>query len=131
MTFLRRILPVILCLASLALSAQVVPESEIGDQAFPKLRLPAAVYTLGDEEFARVAARIESGEATMQERRWFYRASERYAPFTTTPPADWKIKAFNAAKKLPVGTVYNWTSIGPNGDYDVTRQCGPAGARTQ
>ena len=32
------------------------------------------------------------GTASMQERRWFYRASERYAPFTVAPPADWKLK---------------------------------------
>ena len=131
MSFFRRVAFVV-ALAALPLFAQApIPESEIGEQAFPQLQLPAAIFTLGDDEFALVGLRIESGQASMQERRWFYRAAERYAPFTTTPPADWKIKAFNASKKLPVGTVYNWTSIGPNGDYDVTRQWGPAGARTQ
>lgn len=107
-------------------------ESEIEDATFPALQLPPEMLTLGDEEFARVAQRIQLGVARMQERRWFYRSAERYAPFTAMPPSDWKIKADQAGRKIAAsGTIYNWASIGPNGDYDVTRQWGPTGALTQ
>lgn len=107
-------------------------ESTLTPASFPQLQLPPGVYTVGDAEFARVAARVENGTATIQERRWFYRASERYAPFTATPSPDWKLKAHAAGKKLaPTSTIYHWTSLGPNGDYDVTKQWGPSGARTQ
>lgn len=119
-------------LISPPLAAQADHESTLTPRSFPRLQLPQQVYQLGDVEFARVAARIEAGTASIQERRWFYRALERYAPFTTMPPADWKLKAHEAGKKLaPSGTIYRWASLGPNGNYDVTRQWGPAGARTQ
>ena len=118
---------------SLPLAAQAIQhESEVGQATFPRLQLPPEMLTLGDEEFARVAQRIQLGVARMQERRWFYRSAERYAPFTAMPPADWKLKADKAGKKIAgTGPIYHWASIGPNGDYDVTRQWGPTGALTQ
>src|SRR5688572_15723497 len=117
---------------ALPVAGQNDHESTLTPASFPQLQLPPEVYTLGDAEFARVAARIENGTATIQERRWFYRASERYAPFTATPSPDWKLKAHAAGKKIaPSSTIYGWASLGPNGDYDVTKQWGPAGARTQ
>ncbi len=113
-------------------AAQNDHESTVTERSFPRLPLPPEVFTLGDIEFARVAEKIQSGTARMQERRWFYRSAERYAPFTRMPAADWKVKAHEAGKKIaPSSTIYRWTSLGPNGDYDVTRQWGPAGARTQ
>lgn len=119
-------------LVSLPAAAQAGHESTLTERSFPKLQLPPGMLTLGDLEFARVAERIQAGTATMQERRWFYRAAERYAPFTTMPSSDWKLKAHEAGKKIaPSGTIYRWTSLGPNGDYDVTRQWGPTGALTQ
>jgi len=113
-------------------TAQNDHESTLTERSFPRLQLPPEMLQLGDVEFARVAERIQAGTATMQERRWFYRAAERYAPYTKMPPSNWKMKAHEAGKKIaPSGTIYRWTSLGPNGDYDVTRQWGPAGARTQ
>jgi hypothetical protein len=119
---------------SLPLAAQqaIQHESEVEDATFPMLQLPPQLLNFPDPEFARTAVRIQLGVARMQERRWFYRAAERYAPFTAVPPADWKMKADKAAKKISAtGPIYTWSSIGPNGDYDVTRQWGPTGALTQ
>ena len=114
------------------LAAQNDHESTVTERSFPQLQLPPEMFQLGDLEFARVAERIQAGTAKMQERRWFYRAAERYAPFTRMPAADWKLKADEAGRKLAQSsTIYRWASLGPNGDYDVTRQWGPAGARTQ
>ena len=135
MKVVRALLLVALCTAALPLplAAQAIQhESEVTEAAFPQLQLPAGVFTLGDEEFARVAEKIQLGTARMQERRWFYRSAERYAPFTTMPPADWKVKADKAGKKIAAsGPIYTWTPIGPAGDYDVTRQWGPGGSLTQ
>lgn len=119
-------------LAPFANAQEAEHESQLTERSFPQLPLPPEMLTFGDEVFARTAERIQLGTATIQERRWFYRAAERYAPFTTMPAADWKLKADAAAKKItPSGTIYRWSSLGPNGDYDVTRQWGPDGAKTQ
>jgi hypothetical protein len=83
----------LLFLAALTLAAfpavaqEIEHESELDELTFPKLQLPPEVFRLGDEDFSRVAERIQQGTASMQERRWFYRASERYAPFTVAPPS--------------------------------------------
>lgn len=120
-------------LLAIPAAAQLIEhESELDEASFQKLPLPVEIFRLGDEDFARVAERIQNGTASMQERRWFYRAAERYAPFTATPPSDWKLKSVNNGKKIAAtGPIYRWSSIGPNGDYDTTRQWGPAGAKTQ
>lgn len=132
---LRNVLATAVLVSFLAsgLLAQTPPaESELDDLSFPKLELSPEIFNLHDEAFTRVAERIQAGTASMQERRWFYRASERYAPYTTTPPSDWKIQADKAGKKIASsGPIYRWSSIGPRGDYDVTHQWGPPGARTQ
>lgn len=114
-------------------SAQTAPaEAEIDELTFPALTIPSQILNFKDEDFAAVADRIRLGTATMQERRWFYEAAERYAPFTATPAPDWKVKAVIAGKKIAyTGPIYRWTAIGPAGDYDVTRQWGPPGAKTQ
>ena len=92
-------------------------ESKLTERSFPQLPLPPAMLTLGDPEFARVAERIQAGTASIQERRWWYRAAERYAPFTAMPPADHKVQAQEKGKKIAAtGPIYRWTSLGPNGD---------------
>lgn len=122
----------VMLLAAPVYAQNEVPEAETDELTFPALPLPAQILNFKDEDFAAVADRIRLGTATMQERRWFYEAAERYAPFTTTPAPDWKVKAVNAGKKIAyTGPIYRWTALGPAGDYDVTRQWGPPGSRTQ
>jgi hypothetical protein len=88
-----------------------------------------------------IGTKIQLGTATLQERRWWYRAAERLSPFQAAPPADWRTKAAQAAHKLdPPGSaadgsvpspIYRWASVGPNGNYDVTPIDGPRGAADQ
>jgi hypothetical protein len=112
------------------------PESELTETSFPPLPLEPQLLLFPDEEFVRVGLKVQLGTANIQERRWWYRSAERYAPFETAPPADWKVRAVSAGDQidpsLQSGTViYNWTSLGPNGDYDVSGTWGPPGAKNQ
>ena len=118
-----------------------VPESELDQLAFPPLPLEPQILSFPDPYFAMIGTKIQLGTATLQERRWWYRAAERLAPFQAAPPADWRTKAAQAAHKLdPPGSaadgsvpspIYRWASVGPNGNYDVTPIDGPRGAADQ
>jgi hypothetical protein len=122
------------------------PELEEANQLqFPPLSLGAvadlerrALMSFPNEDLVLVARRIEAGTASMQERRWFYRSAERYAPFQGAPPPGWQLQAARAAALLDVrsapsgsGTVFSWTPIGPTGSYDVSQISGGQGAQAQ
>jgi hypothetical protein len=113
--------------------AEVEHESSVNELAFDPLTLEPEIFSFLDREFVRIATEIQLGTASMQERRWWYRAAERYAPFENPPPAGWRLDAAiaGAALESTGGTIYNWSSIGPNGDYDVSRINGGLGARNQ
>ncbi len=120
------------------LEAQDVPtpESELTESSFPPLPIEPEILSFPDADFARIGLKIQLGTASIQERRAWYRAAERYAPFQNAPPAGWKVKASEAGKKLDKKpgsstTIYNWVSLGPNGDYDVSGTWGPTGALDQ
>lgn len=110
-------------------------ESELNDLTFPALRIEPEIFNFPDSDFARVGLKIQLGTASMQERRWWYRAAERLAPFRNPPPADWRTKAAQAAALLDPGStgssgssspVYRWAAVGPNGNYDVRLIDGPS-----
>ena len=109
------------------------PEAELTDATFEPLTLEPQIFAFPDEEFARVGERIALGLASIQERRWWYRAAERYTPFQGAPPPGWRLQAWQDAQALETAaaSVYNWVSLGPNGDYDVSRINGGPGARDQ
>lgn len=122
-----------------------VGEADLVSASFPPLSLDSILTTFPDTEFAALARKVQLGTASMQERRAFYRAADRYAPFQGIPPANWLLQSFNAdnridpASKLrssqqplsdPAPTIYQWTAVGPTGNYDVTPQWGPPGAKT-
>ena len=121
-------------------------EAEIDDLHFEALPLEPAVFTFADPEFARVGSLIAIGKASLQERRWWYRAAERYAPFEGVPTADWKLRAYQAGlaishtasvasaapgDKSAASPIYNWVSLGPNGNYETERMNGGPGALDQ
>ena len=117
------------------------PEAELTQTSFPPLTLEPEIFAFPDEDFARIGLRIQLGVASIQERRWWYRAAERYAPFQGTPAPDWPLQAARSAAKLDPSrhgkaaasgaTVYLWSSLGPNGNYDVSGQTGPTGSKDQ
>ena len=108
-------------------------EGELTGTAFQPLPLEPETFLFPDRDFVRVADRIRLGIASIQERRWWYRAAERYAPFEGIPPANWRLQAAaaGAALSTPAAAIYNWVSLGPNGDYDVGNINGGPGARNQ
>ena len=124
--------------AASAQTNQLPHESELDDRTFPPLPLEPQVLNFPDPYFAMIGTKIQLGTATLPERRWWYRAAERLAPFQAAPPADWQTKAAQAARKLdPPGSaadgslpspIYRWAAVGPNGNYDVTPIDGPPGA---
>jgi hypothetical protein len=129
---------------SRALAQQDNPqhESELTQASFPPLTLEPEIFSFPDEDFVRVAVKIQLGIASMQERRWWYRAAERYAPFQGVPAPDWPLQAARSAARLDptlksmtaassAPLIFNWASLGPNGDYDVTGQTGPPGSKDQ
>ena len=62
-------------------------ESDLTTTSFPALPLEPQVFAFPDEDFVRIALKIQLGTASIQERRAWYRAAERYAPFQAAPPA--------------------------------------------
>lgn len=117
-------------------------ESELTDTSFPPLELEPHIFLFPNEDFVRIALKIQLGTASIQERRWWYRAAERYAPFQGAPAPDWSLQAARQAARLDPAirsrtaassssTVFNWAAVGPNGDYDVSGVWGPPGARDQ
>jgi hypothetical protein len=112
------------------------PESDLTQTSFPGLALEPQIFGFPDEEFVRVAIKIQLGTASIQERRWWYRSADRYAPFLTPPPSDWKLQAVRSGDKIDPtlqggSVIYNWKPLGPNGDYDVSGVWGPTGAKNQ
>ena len=91
-------------------------EAEIDDLHFEPLPLEAAIFTHPDPEFARVGSLIAVGKASIQERRWWYRAAERYAPFEGMPPADWKLRAFQAGEAIAAGAARRRPRLRPRLD---------------
>lgn len=121
-------------------------EAEIDDLHFEPLSLEPAIFNFADPELARVGSLIAVGKASLQERRWWYRAAERYAPFEGVPAADWKLRAYQAGLAIShrasstaaastansaSSPIYNWVSLGPNGNYETQRMNGGPGALDQ
>jgi hypothetical protein len=126
-----------------AVAQQAPPEheSELTPSSFSPLTLEPEIFAFPDEDFARIGLRIQLGIASMQERRWWYRTAERYAPFQGTPAPDARLQAARSAARLDparnkaaasvAAPVYTWSPLGPNGNYDVTLQTGPPGSKDQ
>ncbi len=133
----RTIIPLICALLAAAPALpqdRLEHESEQLDSTFPPLPLEPALFAFPNEDLNAVAFRIQLGIAKMPERRWFYRTADRFAPFEGTPAADWKLQAAIQGEALDVAeddTIYTWSSLGPNGNYDVSGLDGGAGARAQ
>ncbi len=109
-------------------------ESEQTASTFPPLPLEPALLSFPNEDLRAVALRIQLGIASMQERRWFYRTADRFAPFEGMPAPDWKLRAAAAGAALDStadDTIFTWSSLGPNGNYDVSTQEGDPGSRAQ
>jgi hypothetical protein len=109
-------------------------ESEQTESTFPPLPLDAALFDFPNEDLRAVALRIQLGIATMPERRWFYRTADRFAPFEGMPAPDWKLQAALQGEALDAAaddTIYTWSSLGPNGNLDVSLQTGGPGALSQ
>src|SRR5256885_2769545 len=58
-----------------------VGEADQVSSTFPPLTIDSLLLNFADTEFADLAHKIQLGTASMQERRAFYRAADRYAPF--------------------------------------------------
>ncbi|HEX9940749.1 MAG TPA: hypothetical protein VGG03_01935 [Thermoanaerobaculia bacterium] len=109
-------------------------ESEQTQATFPPLPLEPQLFAFPNEDLSAVAFRIQLGIASMPERRWFYRTADRFAPFEGMPAPDWKLEAAAAGAALDStadDTIYTWSSLGPNGAYDVSGQTGGPGSLAQ
>jgi len=131
---------VVMLAAALLAAAPALPqdraphESELTETTFPPLPLELGIFSFPNEDLRTVALRIQLGIATMQERRWFYRTADRFAPFEGAPAPDWKLRAAAAGAALDSpadNTIYTWSSLGPNGNYDVSEQEGQVGSHAQ
>src|SRR5262249_3749948 len=135
----RPLLAAVLLLVAGAAGAQTgapTPESELNELTFPPLKIEPEILNFPDSDFSRIGLKIQLRTASLQERRWGYRTAERLAPSRNPPPADWRMKAAQAAAALDPGTaasgstsspIYRWASVGPNGNYDVSGIDGPSG----
>ncbi len=106
-------------------ASQETGEPEGTPLQFPPLKMDPAIYQQDNEQLKELARRIESGAATLPERRAFYRLDEYLTPFTRPLPEHWRLDAALAERCLrpeskasltgpvsPLAT-YTWANLGP------------------
>ncbi|MEJ2369127.1 MAG: hypothetical protein P8Z49_12505 [Acidobacteriota bacterium] len=109
------------------------PESEM-TYRFPPIPVNPKIFSMDLPWFSELARKIESGTASMPERRAFYYLNKRLAPYDRPIPPRWRLNAQKTANRLKAPALnsalqseglppvplayYSWTPLGPSAYYD-------------